>query len=303
MGNSKDYQVTADLPRQIVFSLSIAAMSDSRKLSRMLFLVLLVPFGIAPAASAAAEDQFGCPVLAPPSPQPAVATTIFNRALPSKTVFKTPPTPVVSVKLRIPADVNVNQEVECKIIVEALDFTPSRGSARPATSGRPSLRASPEPSAKDPELIWKLGTLSAGCKQEISLVLLPTTAGAIANCARVEFEHGQCTTTRVHKPGLQVRREGPKRWTIQSTNGENPRWSHQPSQEFRLASRMNRSRRSSLGDGDLAPSDSETTEYGEAVNAGKACPSGAPRRWRSQDEFESCVQVNGPKMNLVNRGR
>src|SRR5205085_594663 len=59
------------------------------------------------------------------------------------------------------------------------------------------VRAVPEPSAREPELHWALGTLPPGVCREIVLVLAPTDANDVKNCARVQFEHGQCVTTRV----------------------------------------------------------------------------------------------------------
>jgi uncharacterized repeat protein (TIGR01451 family) len=306
----------ADRPRPFVFSLSIAAMSDRRKLSRMLTLGFLVLFtGILP-RPASAEDQFGCPVVAPPSPQPPIAVANSQQSVSKQDTIQDPPTPVVSVRLRIPADVNVNQEVECKIIVENSSTSPAHHVVvhDPLPSGVKLVRASPEPSAKDPELIWKLGTLSAGCKQEIALVLLPTTAGAIANCARVEFEHGQCTTTRVHKPGLQVRREGPKeavkgddvKFLLTVSNTGDTELTNLKLEEFLPLAFENESKQKILRweMPSLAPGDSETTEYVvKAVNAGKACPKAVLRADGDlKDEYESCVQINEPKMNLMKSG-
>src|SRR5262249_53022496 len=41
--------------------------------------------------------------------------------------------------------------------------------------------------------------------KEIILVLRPLGAGEIKNCARVQFEHGQCVCTRVGRAGPTIR--------------------------------------------------------------------------------------------------
>src|SRR5262249_55196008 len=66
------------------------------------------------------------------------------------------------------------------------------------------VRATPAPAQAAPELIWRLGTLPpCGCR-EIVLVLRPTGAGDVRNCARVQFEHGERVTTRVLPPPPSV---------------------------------------------------------------------------------------------------
>src|SRR5581483_6175212 len=78
------------------------------------------------------------------------------------------------------------------------------------------VKAQPEPTKKDPELQWHLGTLQGGERRVITLVLAPTGTEDITNCARVQFEYGQCVTTRLSAlplPGqgdLTVRLSGPK---------------------------------------------------------------------------------------------
>src|SRR5207302_639291 len=59
------------------------------------------------------------------------------------------------------------------------------------------VRASPEPHEVGAELRWRLGTLPPRACCEITLVLLPCGPGDVKNCARVQFEHGQCVCTRV----------------------------------------------------------------------------------------------------------
>src|SRR5262249_22042944 len=58
------------------------------------------------------------------------------------------------------------------------------------------------------ELIWQIGTLAGGARREFTLVLTPDGKGDVRNCARVQFEHGQCVTTKGAQPGgrLQLTR-------------------------------------------------------------------------------------------------
>ena len=44
--------------------------------------------------------------------------------------------------------------------------------------------------------LW-LGTLEAGKKQEIVLIVLPTGGEDLKSCARVQFEHGECVVTKI----------------------------------------------------------------------------------------------------------
>ncbi|CAN5134998.1 N/A [soil metagenome] len=291
-------------------------MNHFRRLSHSFILAVIAGAVQFSPASAGSGDLFGCPVLAPPSPQSAMVVLATQPEIKKQESIQDSPTPVVSVKLRVPADVNVNQEMEYKIIVENTSTSPAHHVVlhNPLPAGVKLVRASPEPSAKDPELIWKLGTLSGGCKQEISLILLPTTTGAIANCARVEFEHGQCTTTKVHKPGLQVRREGPKevvkgddaKFVLTVTNTGDTELTNIRLEEFLPIALENESKQRILRweMPTLAPGDSEITEYlVKAVGAGKACPRAVLRADGDlKDEYESCVQINEPKMNLVKSG-
>lgn len=122
-----------------------------------------------------------------------------------------PPTPVVNLRVRVPPSVGLGQELTYKLIVE----NSSTGAAHHVILRNPLpinaryVRAQPEPTARAPELVWELGTLSGGTRREITLVLAPTGKGDIQNCARVQFEHGQCVTTKVARPGISLRKSGP----------------------------------------------------------------------------------------------
>ncbi|HJT79279.1 MAG TPA: hypothetical protein VJ739_18935, partial [Gemmataceae bacterium] len=129
-------------------------------------------------------------VLAPPppaGPRPAFAYPVD------------PPVPTVALRVRVPATVAAGQEVEYHITVE----NRSRAAAHhvlvrdPLPANARFVRATPEPFARAPELLWKFGTLGPCARREIILVLTPTGPGEVRNCARVQFEHGECVSTRV----------------------------------------------------------------------------------------------------------
>jgi uncharacterized repeat protein (TIGR01451 family) len=129
------------------------------------------------------------------------------------------PTPVVRLTVRVAATATAGQELEYRLCVE----NPSRGAAHhvlvrnPVPAHAKFVRASPEPHAKEPELLWKLNTLEPGAKCEITLVLAATGTGDVQNCARVVFEHGQCVTTKIARPVLSVRKTGPTQATVGET--------------------------------------------------------------------------------------
>ncbi len=122
-----------------------------------------------------------------------------------------PPTPAVTIQVRVPADVTPGQDLEYRIRVENV----SRAAAHhvlvrnPLPGNAAFVKATPEPTQTDPELQWQFQTLKPGEHREIVLVLKPTGSGEVTNCARVRFEHGQSVTTRVNRPGLQIRKTGP----------------------------------------------------------------------------------------------
>jgi uncharacterized repeat protein (TIGR01451 family) len=122
-----------------------------------------------------------------------------------------PPTPAVSIKVRVPAQVTPGQDLEYRILVENV----SRAAAyhvrvrNPLPTNATFVKATPEPTRSTPELQWELETLGPGARKEIVLVLKPSGAGDVTNSPRVLFEHGQRVTTRISRPALQVRQTGP----------------------------------------------------------------------------------------------
>ena len=112
---------------------------------------------------------------------------------------KDPPPPVVKIKVRVPACANPSQNIEYRICVENCSTSEAHHvivkNALP--SNAKFVKADPEPTKQGPELQWNLGTVGGGAVREIILVLQPTNKEDVKNCARVQFEHGQCVTTRL----------------------------------------------------------------------------------------------------------
>lgn len=150
------------------------------------------------------------PALTAPAPLPGFTPEISR---------EDPPTPVVAIRVRVPATAAAGQELEYHICIENLSAAPAHHVIvrNPLPPNARYVRANPEPSAKEPELIWNLGTLAACACREITLVLSPTGTGDIQDCARVQFEHGQCVTTRITRPAISVRKTGPSQAAVNST--------------------------------------------------------------------------------------
>lgn len=127
-----------------------------------------------------------------------------------------PPTPHVSLRVRVPAQASGGHELKYLLCVE----NRSQAAAHHVTVRNPLpanadfVRAVPEGQQAGNEFVWRLGTLQPGAVKEITLVLRPTGEGDVFNCARVSFEHGQCVTTRIARPGLAIRKIGPESVTL-----------------------------------------------------------------------------------------
>jgi uncharacterized repeat protein (TIGR01451 family) len=122
-----------------------------------------------------------------------------------------PPTPAVSLRVRAPASAAVGQDLEYRICVENTSRAPAHHVTvrNPLPAHAKFVRATPKPDQAEPELLWRLGTLDGCACREIVLVLAPTGTGDVNDCARVQFEHGQCVTTRITRPQLSLSRSGP----------------------------------------------------------------------------------------------
>jgi uncharacterized repeat protein (TIGR01451 family) len=156
----------------------------------------------------------GAPQSLPPSsPEPPLAdSSAATHPAPTQGTPcpEDPPTPVVAIRVRVPAQVRGQQDIEYRLCVE--NRSPANAHhvivRNPLPANARFVRANPELSARDPELVWQLGTLAGGACREIVLVLAPTAPGEVKNCARVQFEHGQCVSTQVLRPSLSLHKSG-----------------------------------------------------------------------------------------------
>jgi uncharacterized repeat protein (TIGR01451 family) len=132
-----------------------------------------------------------------------------------------PATPVVSIRVEAPSTATPGRELEYRIVVE----NRSRGDANhvrvdvPVPSNARYKTAQPAPTSAvgTSPISWNLGTLKGGQQREIVLVVEPTGGDDIACCARVTFEHGECVRTKIAKPALRVRTDGPERGKLYDT--------------------------------------------------------------------------------------
>ena len=112
-----------------------------------------------------------------------------------------PPVPVVKLKVRVAACAMAGQEIDYRILVENCSRAPAHHVLvrNPLPINARFVRATPPPAppGEDPDLVWVFGTLPPSACREICLVLIATDACDIKNCARVQFEHGQCVVTRI----------------------------------------------------------------------------------------------------------
>jgi uncharacterized repeat protein (TIGR01451 family) len=153
-----------------------------------------------------------------PKVDPDVAPAQFTQpAGVASGVVSDPPTPVVRVQVRVPANVAPGKDVTYKLVVT----NTSQANAykvtvrNPVPAGATFVRAEPKPDTQPgqavQEPVWTLGTLRAGDRREIELVLKPTAeAKEIRNQAFVSFEHGQAVITQINKPKLAVAKVAPK---------------------------------------------------------------------------------------------
>lgn len=150
-----------------------------------------------------------------PAPMPVLS-------VPIETPVAEPPVPIVKLKVRAPACGVVGQEMEYRIKVE--NFSPADAHHVVVRTSLPAsvklVRASPQVHQKDPELQWNLGTLPGyGC-HDIVLVVLPVGLADIRSCTRVQFEHGQCVTTKIMAFAPEGSADGPGRGSVPGLHGQ-----------------------------------------------------------------------------------
>jgi uncharacterized repeat protein (TIGR01451 family) len=113
-----------------------------------------------------------------------------------------PPIPSVALRVRVPAESEPGKELVYRISIINTSRAPAHHVVvrNPLPAGTRFVRADPPPNTQEPVLVWQLGTLQSCARKEITLVLDPGTATEVQNCARVQFEHGECVVTRLGRP-------------------------------------------------------------------------------------------------------
>lgn len=142
--------------------------------------------------------------------------TLPGTAQPPARSIADPPTPVVSIRVRVPADAPPGDDLKYTITVQNTSTAPAHGvtvrnpipdGVEKAVSAEPSW----EKDSTAKELIWKFGTIPPGKSKSIELTLRPKAGAAeVKNLAYVRFEHGEAVTTRLNKPAVRITKAAPK---------------------------------------------------------------------------------------------
>lgn len=253
------------------------------------------------------------PPLAVPTPEPLPPPTPVPEAA---TAPEDPPTPVVAIRVRVPATTVAGKDLEYKICVENCADAPAHHVLvrNPLPANARFVRASPEPSARAPELQWNLGTLKAGERRIIRLVLAASGQGDVNNCARVQFEHGQCVRTKILRPALVLHKEGPTEALVGQTLSYHLTVTNSgaaPAAAVVLTDRLATGLEHASGHhvlswqvGALAPGQSRTFDYQAVARApGRLCNEAvATAAGDLLIKTESCVSVGEAKLSLTKTG-
>ena len=167
-------------------------MDSTRRASRQALLAVLgLVAGVLASMAAVGAQQFR---LMQSQEPPLVGAPAVAAAAPMD-----PPTPAVSLHVRAPAASAPGQEIDYRILIE----NQSGGAAHhvmvrvPLPANAAFVRASPESSSHDRQVVWELGTVQTGTSKELLLTLKPSGAGDIDVTARVQFEHGESVRTHI----------------------------------------------------------------------------------------------------------
>jgi uncharacterized repeat protein (TIGR01451 family) len=315
------------------------AMSHRQRIAALLLSLLLGGLAIALTSPllAAQRPQTPEPPVAPPAGTPGVrelpsgspgvrdvptpATPPRVRIIPQPGVEPAPgathwpidpPAPVVSIKVRVPACAAPGEDLEYHICVE------NHGKLHahhvivrdPLPANATFVRANPPPTASDPVLEWRLGTLDGCARRDIVLVLKPTGTGDIRNCARVQFEHGQCVVTKISgqpppvaEPKLTLRKIGPERAILHKSLDYRlivTNTGTEPARDVQLADTMDEgmrhiaSNRSQLtwNPFELPPGASKSFDYQvTTTKTGRLCNRAVLTVGTLRQEATSCVEV------------
>jgi uncharacterized repeat protein (TIGR01451 family) len=227
-----------------------------------------------------------------------------------------PPVPVVAIRVRVPAVATAGQELEYHLCVENCSNAAAHHVLvrNPLPANARFVRARPEPSVREPELRWDLGTLQGWARCDILLVLAPTGAGDLQDCARVQFEHGQCVTTKISRPALSLRKSGPTQavlYDVLSYRLDVTNSGTAPVTQVVVTDQLPEGLEHSGGKnpltwdlGTLEPGQSRRVEYQVVAKAtGRLCNKAtATAAGGLRDQAESCVTVGEAKLTLAKTG-
>lgn len=153
-----------------------------------------------------------------PELQPAQFTTPGGTlpGTPPARAVADPPTPVVRVQVRVPADSPPGDDIKYVITVQNTSSADAHAVTvrNPIPETADFVKAEPEydkTKSNAKELQWSFGTLPAGKSKTVELTLRPKKdATEVKNLAYVRFEHGEVVTTRVNKPAVRITKAAPK---------------------------------------------------------------------------------------------
>jgi uncharacterized repeat protein (TIGR01451 family) len=145
----------------------------------------------------------GQPPGTPTNPAPNVARPVAD-----------PPSPVVRIQVRVPADSAPDDDIKYLITVQNVSQSDAHQVSvrNPIPEGGQFVKAEPAPSNVDAkQAVWSLGTMKGGESKQITLFLKPKAGVTeLKNLAYVRFEHGEQVTTRINAPKVKVGKTAPK---------------------------------------------------------------------------------------------
>ncbi|MDY3551273.1 DUF11 domain-containing protein [Gemmata sp. JC717] len=127
-----------------------------------------------------------------------------------------PAYPVVTVRVRVPADALDGENIRYVLTVQNVSAADAhsvslRNPLAPEAVEFVSAKPMPDDAKTDKQLIWNLGTLKAGKSQSVELTLRPKPGiKELKNLAYVRYEHGQAVTTKIGTPTVKVTKSAPK---------------------------------------------------------------------------------------------
>jgi uncharacterized repeat protein (TIGR01451 family) len=224
-----------------------------------------------------------------------------------------PSIPVVSVRVQVPANTAADQQLVYQIRAENVSRAPAHHVLIrcPLPTNAKYVAARPEPIQRDPEVQWRVGTMEPGVIRDFELTVRPTGSGDISTCARVQFEYGQCVVTRVTRPGIALRVNGPTEavlfdsipYTITVDNiGGTPIASGTLTATLPAGLEHATGRTSLTWDlGAIDVGQSRTVEYqAVAKSQGRLCTKFlASMTGGLREEAENCIVITEPKLNLT----